>query len=302
MFNVGIIGSDNSHALIFSKLTNIPDEASGMYAYPDVRITGIFGLDKKRTAEVAEEGRIERIYDNPEDMLGKVDAVMVVFRHGGLHARYALPFIQAGIPTWIDKPFVIEPGEGEHIIECARKHHTLITGGSTCKYAEDVLFLKNEVTRQDMTGNILSGALNFPADLQSAYGGLFFYGTHLAEMMLTIFGYDVRSVVTSKQADNLVAIAKYDRYQVNMNFLKQTPRYLGILYGDKGNVVRGINIASVYRQGMDRFVEMLRTQKCPFPPEQLLTSVVLLNCIEKSVNENREVFLREFEPPLVNPL
>ena len=42
MFRVGIIGSDNSHALAFSRLANIPD-GEGEYAFPDVRITGIFG-------------------------------------------------------------------------------------------------------------------------------------------------------------------------------------------------------------------------------------------------------------------
>ena len=32
MFRIGILGSDNSHALVFSKLCNIPDAQTGIFA------------------------------------------------------------------------------------------------------------------------------------------------------------------------------------------------------------------------------------------------------------------------------
>ena len=105
MFRIGILGSDNSHALAFAKLCNIQD-TEGNYLYEDVRITAIYGKDddKKHTEEVAKEGRIEFIAEKPEDFFGKVDAVMVVFRRGSYHIPEILPFIEAGIPCWIDKP------------------------------------------------------------------------------------------------------------------------------------------------------------------------------------------------------
>lgn len=291
MFNIGIIGSDNSHAMQFSKLVNIPEGKSGEYNFPDMRVKYIYGHDRMRTEEVAAGGQIESIAGKPEDMIGKVDAVMVVFRDGGLHAQYALPFIQAGIPVWIDKPFTIKIEEAKKLLEAAEKHNTLITGGSTCKYAYDVLLLKNAVETKAVTGNIISGALNFPADLESEYGGIFFYGAHMAEMLLTIFGYDVKSVVSSVNNGNVITIAKYDRYQVVMNFTKNSPRYLGIIYGEKDNIVREIEKTFLYHLGFKEFAEMLRSGKRPLSFEQLLSPVMLLNAIDKSIKEGCEVYI-----------
>ncbi len=100
-FRIGIIGSDNSHAEVFSKLINIPQAEQGEYLFPDCKVTAIYGQDMQRTKEVAQRAQIEFIASRLEELMDKVDAAMVVFRDGNLHAEYALPFIKAGIPTWI---------------------------------------------------------------------------------------------------------------------------------------------------------------------------------------------------------
>lgn len=292
MYKIGILGSDNSHALAFSKLVNIPDPATGEYLYPDIRITGIYGHDSEQTEKVATEGQLDFIAEKPEDFSGKVDAVMVVFRHGDLHAKYALPFIRAGIPTWIDKPFAISISDAIDMIETAETHETLLTGGSTCKYAYDVLMLKNTVESNSI-GNIITGSMNFPADLESEYGGLFFYGPHLAEMVMTVFGYDVRSVAAYVKNGSITALARYDRYDITMNFTRNSRQYVGIVYGENRTAVREIDISIVYRLGFDKFAKMLRTGKLPMPLQHLLAPTVLLNGIMKSLETGREVSLDE---------
>lgn len=291
MFKIGILGSDNSHALAFSKLTNIKDEKTGEYLYPDMRVTAIFGLDKQQTEKVAREGAIEYIANSPEEMIGRVDAVMVVFRHGDLHAKYALPFIEAGIPTWIDKPFTISVSDAKLLIDAANKHNTLLTGGSTCKYAYDVVMLKNSVERIKQKDESFIGAVNFPADMESEYGGIHFYGPHMAEMVMAIFGYDVKSVTTSVVNDSIVAVAKYDNFQVTMNFTKAATKYYGVIYSGTNTMVREIDISIIYRLGFDEFAKMLRTQKRPLELSKLLAPTVLLNAIDESINSGKEVYL-----------
>lgn len=153
MFKIGIIGSDNSHADAFPQLVNLPDKKTGEMLFPDFKVTSIFGLEKERTEQVAINGKIDEIVGKPEDMMGKVDAVMVVFRHGDLHAQYALPFIEAGIPTWLDKPFTIKNEDAKKVFEAASKKNTLVTGGSTVKYTYDVLMLKNAVENGSRIGS-----------------------------------------------------------------------------------------------------------------------------------------------------
>ena len=291
MYRIGIVGSDNSHADAFSMLVNLPDEKTGEYLYPDCKVTGIFGLDKERTQQVAADGKIDFIAEKPEDLLGKVDAVMVVFRHGGLHAEYALPFIEAGIPVWIDKPFSISNEDAKRIIGASVKYNTPVTGGSTCKYAYDILMIRNAVENYNRIGKIKSAMINFPAELVNEYGGLYFYGAHLVEMTLAAFGYDPRSVTASEKNGNVVAVVKYDAFQVVMNFIPEAREYYAVVFGENGTMLREIDINISYRLGFEKFAEMLRTGKMPLPLENLFTAVVLLNGVVESYTSGVEVKL-----------
>jgi hypothetical protein len=293
MFKVGILGSDNSHALAFAKRINFVNEKTGEYLFPDVKITSIYGVEKERTEYVANEGKIEFIAEKPEDLMDKVDAVMVVFRHGDLHAPYAIPFIEKGIPTWIDKPFTNKVSDAKKIIEAAKKYNTLVTGGTSVKYSYDILMLKNSLENDQNMGRIISGSLNHTASLENEYGGLYFYGAHHAEAAMKIFGYDAKSVVADVNGKNIIVIVKYDRYQVVIQYLETNPKSIGIVFGEKKTVVREIDSSLGYTLALEEFVGMLRTKKMPFPLEELLAPTVLLNAMIKSIETKKEVFLSE---------
>lgn len=291
MYRIGIIGSDNSHAEMFAKLVNLPDIKTGDLRFPDMRISHIFGLDAERTKQVADSGMIDTIVDTPAEMMGKVDAVMVVFRHGDLHLSYALPFIKEGIPTWIDKPFAIKNGDAKLLLEEAKRNGALLTGGSTCKYTPDILGVKNAWENGSRIGKIQTAVMNFPATLENEYGGIYFYGAHLAEMAMAAFGYDVRSVVASENNGLVTAIVKYDNIQLTLNFIPGNKEYFAVLYGENGTMFKEIDIEGCYLKGFSEFAEMLRSRKLPLPLEHLYAPVELLNAIKESYETGNEIFL-----------
>lgn len=114
MLRIGMIGADNFHALAFSRLANLPPEEGGS-GLP-ARVTMLWGESAQRAAFVANEAHIHTVVDDPARMLGQVDAVMVVLRHGAQHHDAALPFLRAGISTWVDKPFTTDIGQALSLI------------------------------------------------------------------------------------------------------------------------------------------------------------------------------------------
>jgi predicted dehydrogenase len=291
MFRIGMIGSDNSHAEIFSKLVNLPDARTGIFDYPDFKVVGIFGHDAARTREVAEKNLIPFIASSPEELIGKVDAAMVVFRHGDLHLPYALPFIEAGIPVWLDKPFTISNTDILRLKAAVDHNKTLLTGGSTCKYIPDILNLRQTVLNDSRIGTLRSASINFPATLVNEYGGIFFYGAHLVEMTLAAFGCQPRSVIANENNGSVTALVNYEHYQVAMNFIPDTSPYLAVLYGSKGTIIKEIDITGCYRYGFEQFAVMLRTGQAPLPFEHIQTSVELLNAVWTSCEWHCEVKL-----------
>ena len=54
MYKLGILGTCNTHAVIFSSLFNKPGcEGSGFYSYGRAKVEYIFGFDKEKNAEIA---------------------------------------------------------------------------------------------------------------------------------------------------------------------------------------------------------------------------------------------------------
>ncbi len=294
MTRIGILGSDNSHALAFAKLCNLPME-NGEYRYPDVRITAIYGNDDdpKHTKDVAEQGAIEFIAEKPEDFIGKVDAVMVVYRKGSLHVPAILPFVEAGYPVWIDKPIAVSVEDINRLREAVERNNTLVTGGSTLKYNYEVQTLQNKV-KSGVLGTVTGGAMNFPGDVDSPYDGLFFYGSHLCEMCLTIFGYDVKSVYASKLShNNICVIAKYEDKQVCLSYQELYQHTAVSVYGTETTATMEIDASFIYRLGFEKWLEMLRTGRMPLCFDDLVQPVYMLNAIQKSIDEGREVTIDE---------
>lgn len=281
MWKIGIIGSESTHAPDFARLLNQPD-GKGNFSFGDARVTAIWGGDAQRTREVAQTGRISLVAEKPEDMRGQVDAVMVVIRRGAAHARYALPFLENGVPVWVDKPLAVEYADALRMTRAAREHRTLLTGGSTVHFSDDVAALRRTFAAMRGRGSFRSAAVNYPADLASPYDGLYFYAPHAADILASVFGPQARSVKTDVHCGTLTALVKYPDFVVTVNF-SQTNRYYGILYATDAVEVREITAADIYRRGMADFLSRLRAREVPEDYEPLLQPLRLLHALEASI-------------------
>jgi len=287
MIRIGIVGSDSSHAERFSELCNlkdIPGRARG------ARVVSIYGHDPERTAQVADAGRIPRIVADPREMLGEVDAVMIVLRHGGLHCEHALPFLEARVPTFVDKPFATTVRDARKMVRAAREHGTPLTSFSTIRYAPQVVeFLKGLKKIAPLTAGVSAG----PGDVHSEYGGFIFYGIHAIEMMQATFGTGVRRVSATYHADNLVATVQYRGDPiVSLQVLHNASHAFHVAaYGKGGADATVLDLTGCYPAGLRKFLGMVRTGKEPLPHEDMIEAVAIGEAVEKSLKTRQPASL-----------
>lgn len=288
MFRIGIIGTENTHALTFAKLINLPDEKTGKLRYPDAKIVGVYGPDLTSATQIVNEAKAEFIAENPDDFFGKVDAMIITCRKGSLHAQYAMPFIKKGIPCFVDKPFTVDTKEAIALIEEAKKNNVALSGGSGCKFAYDVTLLQNEVEIMAKAGGMITGCINFPADADSEYDGFFFYAPHLVEMALAIFGFDVKTVVSYEKNKSRICLFRYENYDITLCFTKDAKQFTAVLYGTEKNVVRNIDITFIFKQEVEHYIHMLRTGEMPQSYEELVKPVTVIHAIEEAIRTGKE--------------
>src|SRR5690606_32129724 len=85
---IGIIGAENSHTAGYGRLFNVDR------AFPGMSVKYVWGETEGFARTAMEKGSIPNMVKDPNDMLGKIDALIVDHRHGKYHLEPAIPFIK----------------------------------------------------------------------------------------------------------------------------------------------------------------------------------------------------------------
>ena len=82
-------------------------QPAGSVGIPGVSVTHVWTDDPADGEHVARASKIANVVSRPEDVIGRVDAVILATDDGEDHLRRALPFFEAGVPVFIDKPLAV---------------------------------------------------------------------------------------------------------------------------------------------------------------------------------------------------
>lgn len=279
---IGIIGAENSHTAAYGKLFNIEKKFSG------VEVLYVWGETEEFARKAMEKGGIPNRVKDPKEMLGKIDALIVCHRHAKYHLGAAEPFVEAGIPTFIDKPFCYRTEEGKRFLSIARKYGTPVTSYSSIAHRDATFDMKKQVEEMGEINNVVSYG---PADLDSEYGGIFYYGVHLIQPLMYIFGDDIEKVkVTRIGSKGSAAIVFKNGLFVILVFTSLSYEWKTFVETKDGvkelkSRVKENDPAKDYSD----MVNMFRTGKEPRSHESILKCVAALEALEKSaLNENWE--------------
>lgn len=276
MVRVGIIGSENSHAMAFSQIMNKSSQ------YPDLCVVAIYGEDAEASRKVQEACEVPLLAQSAQAMLGQVDAVMVTSRDGALHPGYARPFLEAGIPAFIDKPIAGDGASAWALLRLAQARGVPVMGGSSVKFTADTLALRAEAQSLLSAGNLLGGHVWAPVSMENEYGGFYFYASHLVETALTVFGYDPLSVRALRKPRGVEAMLDYAGFTIHLSFLESVYHYGATVLGTQGAVTRPISLDGCYDVEVAHFAEMLQTGAMPQSIEEMALPIFVMDALKQA--------------------
>ena len=279
---IGIIGAENSHTAGFGKLFNIDKK------FPGAEVKYVWGETDDFAKAAMEKGNIPNLVKYPEEMLGKIDALIVDHRHPKYHLEAAKPFVEEGIPAFIDKPFCYRSAEGKEFLQMARDKGAPVTSFSSIAHSEVTFDMREQVkSMEDIKQVVRTGTV----DLDSKYGGVFFYGVHIVQPLLYIFGDDV----------NQVKINRNGSYG-NASLRLGSGLFATLIFKEEAY---GWETFVEYKDGFKELksrvkepdpgknyvdmVEMFRTGKEPRSHQSILNCVSILEALEKSAETEKWV-------------
>jgi len=200
------------------------------------------------------------LVDRPEEMIGKVDGILVESQEGAVHLERARPFLEAGMPCYIDKPFATSVADAKAIVALANKNNVPVFSSSSLRYAREIQKLQEEGV-----GTIFGVDAYSPAGLHDRNPGLFHYGIHGVETLYALMGPGCESVTCTftEGSEVTTGLWKDGRIGVMRGTRAGSHSYGFVAWTEKG--VRQVTIDAnyIYRELLKRIVQMFQTGKSP---------------------------------------
>lgn len=264
--HIGVIGIRSKHLAFFRQALSV------CFPQGEHTITHIWGYD---APELLFKYPDLICCDTPQQLIAAVDAVVIATREGYAHAALALMCLEAGKPVFVDKPFACSVEDALLIRQAAQRTGTPCTGGSTIAMTQKVQQLKAKLPHCD------EYSISYQADPFSPFGGWYFYGSHLTDMCITLFGTGWVGVSASQERDRITAWVQYPDFTV---ILRSSPEAQPFALA--ADTIYEFDDVHCYEAGMAHFCQVAQGREAGDLPGQV-SSVRLLNAILTALREEQ---------------
>jgi predicted dehydrogenase len=288
MHRLGIIGLDTTHGFIYPALLNGYDPAAlarhsppivsgifgddGLPAVAGARVVACYDDDPARARAVADACLIERVCRTPAEALADVDGALVCGGDAARHRELATPALEAGLPTFVDKPFTEAVADSLALLALADRRGAPLFCASALRYADGVLALRERLPA--LVGEPLAAHSIGTGDFDA-------YAVHSLEMLYGLWGGGVTAVQSlGGPGHDVVRLVYGDGRQALWQVCRRAGWYfhLGVFGAERAEqvVVTQPDRYRLFRAVAERIAAFLRTGRSPVPPSETLEIVRVL--------------------------
>lgn len=235
-------------------------------------VTHIWTQDKKISQQIAGASKIEHVADNIEDMIGVVDAILLARDDAENHLNFSLPFIEAGIPVYIDKPIAYTVTDAETIFS-KQQYDWQVFSCSALRFAKEFQLSKTDI---EELGKIVYAEACVPKNWKK-------YAIHVIEPLLQMLKITTADDIESYKAFRTAEINKLV-FTTNREILVSITSF-GKCYSDLSITFKGDRAEKTYvfndsffafKAALNLFVETIRQKKILIPRQDTLTAIKII--------------------------
>jgi predicted dehydrogenase len=286
---IGIIGLDTSHVTAFTKALNDPQAAEDLAgckvvaAYP--KGSPDIESSTKRVPEytAALKAMDVEIVDSIDELLKRVDCVLLETNDGRPHLQQALSCFKAGKPTFIDKPIAASLADAIAIFEAAKKYNCPTFCSSSLRYGK-----LTQAARNGALGKISKAETSSPASLEKTHPDLFWYGIHGVEALFSVMGTGCETASRQDTDGQIVVTGEWVGGSIGTfrEAKKGGPSYGGKAIGDKGEAAIGDSPG--YRPLIVEIAKFFRTKQPPVAETETLEIYAFMEAADESKRRGGE--------------
>ncbi len=256
---------------------------------PDARVTHVWTDDPADAPRVAHASLIPNVVNRPEEVIGKVDAVIVATDKGGEHVARCRPFVEAGLPLFVDKPLADNEEDLKTFSRWVASGSAILSS-SCMRYAKE--FMPWRLSTHEL-GSLRFACATTPKSWER-------YGIHALEGVYSILGPGFLSARNTGSVERAVVHCRH-RIGADVVIVASADMLGGFgalqLCGTAGHVATMFSDTfHAFKAQLAAFIQYLRTGELPFPfaETQELMKVIIAG-IRSREQGHREVPLDEIQ-------
>lgn len=110
---------------------------------PMVKVSHVWAQDAAVAGQIARAARIPNVVEHFTDLIGEVDGVLLARDDAENHLAFALPFLRAGVPIYVDKPLALSRHDAE-LMFAAQHYAGQLFCCSALRYARELLLSEED--------------------------------------------------------------------------------------------------------------------------------------------------------------
>ena len=286
---IGIIGCDTSHVPAFTEAFNLPTaegDVAGfrvVAAYPGGSPDIPSSIDRVPLySEQLQKMGVE-IVSSVDELLDKVDVVLLESLDGRKHLDQASAVIAAGKRMFIDKPVAGSLEDAIAIYRLAEQQSVPIFSSSSLRFSPGIAGMNSD----PRVGNIVGCNAYGPCHLEPHHPDLYWYGVHGVEVLYTVMGPGCESVTrtTTPDTDVVVGIWKDGRVGTFRGIRGSVASgYGATVFGDKGIAPSGGY--GGYEPLVKAIAKFFKTGDAPVSAEETIEMFTFMQAADDSKNSN----------------
>jgi predicted dehydrogenase len=287
----GIVDCDTSHVVAFTQRLNHLEIAEDQWVEGG-RVVAAVPLPSahspERVGPYTEQlrGYGVEVLERPEDLLGRIDAVLLEANDGTVHRERAMPFLQAGLPVWIDKPLATTVEDARAIVAAAREHKAPLLSASSLRYD---LAVQDVRARRDEVGDVLGIDAFTPAAQHQLNPGWFNYGIHGVEIVYALMGAGCQRVRCVRQEGVDLAIGEWPGGRLaSVRGIRKGGSGIGFTAFTEKKILPMMSSRYAYRELLKQIVQMGETRLSPLSDEELIEVVAFQVAANRSMERGGE--------------
>lgn len=258
---VGILGMDNFGAVAYTEFLNRP-HAEGVFA--GVRVVAAYPIGSDDYPDSANllaqwKKQLQDMYQNPKDpkdavppiemvnsvdeLLKRVDAVMIFSMDGRLHLSQATAVLKARKPLFISRPLAATVADAVAILKLADELKVPCWSSSQHRFSAGFSGMRNHPEVGRVIGCDVYGGYNTKAPAAD----MLTQTVHSLETLATIMGPGIKTVscTSTPTTESITAVWNDGRVGTYRGIKEGAVKYSATVFGDKG-----VSTAGIYGHGV----------------------------------------------------